>query len=165
MKYTVTLQSLPTNLEELKALPQASLKNPEDTVALTVAALCVYPKDKDASIEMLNYLRGPRPISPMENQFIRDRFMDGRDYIPFSYFKGATPENGYTPDVPYVIEVSDSASQMADTGYKKFDLKSGGADSMRNVTLRLKPSTGEWFLWDQMLLGQIRIPVSQDPWA
>lgn len=165
MKYTVTFQSLPTNLEELKALPQASLKNPEDTVALTVAALCVYSKDKDASIEMLNYLRGPRPISPMENQFIRDRFMDGRDYIPFSYFKGATPENGYTPDVPYVIEVSDSASQMADTGYKKFDLKSGGADSMRNVTLRLKPSTGEWFLWDQMLLGQIRIPVSQDPWA
>jgi hypothetical protein len=33
------------------------------------------------------------------------------------------------------------------------------------VTLRLKPSTGQWFLWDQMLLAGIREPKSKDAWA
>ena len=50
-------------------------------------------------------------------------------------------------------------------GYAKLYLKSSGADSPRPVQLRQKPSSGEWFLWDQMLLSQIREPISADPWA
>ena len=91
MTYQVTFESLPKTLDELKALPQAALTRPEDTAALTIAALCVYPTDPAASIAMLDFLRGPRPLSPMEQQFIRDRFMDGRDYLARSYFDGATP--------------------------------------------------------------------------
>ena len=165
MNYTVTLAKLPLTLEEMKSMPQASLKDPADTVALTVAALCAYPSNPNECYAMLDYLRGPRPLSTMEKQFIRDRFMDGRDYIPRSYFKGAVPDNDYTPNFPYVIEFQDSVSPIAEEGYKKFDLKSGGADSMRPVMLRAKPSTGEWFLWDQILLGQIRVPKSKDAWA
>ena len=44
-------------------------------------------------------------------------------------------------------------------------LKSGGADTERQITLRKKVSTGEWFLWGQNLLVGIREPKSQDPWA
>jgi len=165
MKYRVTLQTLPKTPEELKAMPEAALKKPEETAALTVAALCAYPQDPEACCAMLDFLRGPRPLSGMEKQFLRDRFLDGRDYIPRSYFEGATPENGYTPNVPYTVELSDSAAQFAESGYKRFDVRSGGADSPRQITLRLKPSTGEWFLWEQMLLVQIRVPKSEDPWA
>ncbi len=165
MEYKITWNSLPQNLEELKALPEAALKTPEGTAALTIAALCVYPRDKEECHRMLDFLRGPRPLSPMDKQFIRDRFMDGKDYIPRSYFKGATPQNDYTPDVPYVIELEDSKAPMADQGYKILLVRSGGADSARSITLRNKPSTGEWFLWDQMLLAGIRVPVSQDAWA
>ena len=165
MTYTITFDQLPQTLEQMQALPQADLKKPEEVAALTIAALCVYPADKAESIRMLNFLRGPRPLSPMEEQFIRDRFMDGRDYIPRSYFKGAVPENEYTPSQPYTIELSDSHAQIAEEGYRRFDVKSGGADSARPITLRNKPSTGEWFLWEQMLLAQIRVPVSADPWA
>ena len=165
MKYQITWNELPKNLEALKALPEANLKTPEGTAALTVAALAVYPTDHEECYRMLNYLRGPRPLSTMEQQFIRDRFMDGKDYLPKSYFKGATPANNYTPEGPYVIELSESAALFAEEGYKRFDIRSGGADSPRQVTLRLKPSTGEWFLWDQTLLVGIRVPVSQDPWA
>lgn len=91
--------------------------------------------------------------------------MDGKDYLVKSYFKGATPANNYTPDVPYVLEFSDNVASFAEEGYKRLDIRSGGADTPRQVTLRLKPSTGEWFLWDQVLLVGIRMPVSQDPWA
>ncbi|MBP3203999.1 MAG: hypothetical protein IJ147_11700 [Lachnospiraceae bacterium] len=165
MDHRITWNSLPKNLAELKALPEADLKTPEGTAALAIAALCVYPQDKEECYRMLDFLRGPRPMSPMDKQFIRDRFMDGKDYIPRSYFKGATPQNNYTPDQPYVIELKDSAAPMADQGYKILLAHSGGADSDRSITLRNKPSTGEWFLWDQMLLAGIRIPVSQDDWA
>ena len=164
MAYEISWESLPKNLEELKSLPQAGLNSPEKTAALTVAALCVFPRDREECYRMLDYLRGPRPLSPMDKQFIRDRFMDA-DYVPRSYFRGATPENNYEPEKPYTILFTDSAAQTAEEGYKILLAKSGGADSPRQITLRLKPSTGEWFLWEQMLLAGIRVPESQDPWA
>ncbi len=165
MEYTVTLSSLPATLDALKAMPGADLKRPEDTAALTVAALCAYPANHEACYEMLNYLRGPRPLSPAEKQLIRDRFLDGKDYLPWSYFAGAVPENDYRPTLPLTVHLTDSASPIAEEGYKKLDIRSGGADSPRSVMLRLKPSTGEWFLWEQTLLVGIRIPKSQDVWA
>ncbi len=165
MEYNVTFQKLPADAEELKALPEGKLQKPEYTAALTVAALARYAEDKEASFAMLNYLRGPRELSPMEKQFISDRFMDGKDYIPRSYFAGAAPDNSYQPSLPYTVHMKDSAAPIAEEGYRILALTSGGADSPRTVTLRLKPSTGEWFLWEQTLLVGIREPKSQDPWA
>lgn len=165
MEYKIVFDKLPADLEEMKAMPQAELKTPADCAALTVAALCAFPASPEKCYEMLDYLRGPRPLSPMEKQFIRDRFMDGLDYIPRSYFAGSVPENDYRPSEPLTIIMTDNAGPVADPGYKRLSLKSGGADSLRIVTLRNKPSTGQWFLWDQMLLGGIRIPKSQDEWA
>ena len=31
--------------------------------------------------------------------------------------------------------------------------------------MRTKPGTGEWFMNQQMLLADIRVPQSADPWA
>lgn len=165
MEYKVLFEKLPENLAEMKALPQAAMKTPQDTAALTIAALCVYPFNKEDCYAMLDFLRGPRPLSVMEKQFIRDRFMDGVDYVPRSYFRGATPDNDYTPDMPFTLVLKESAAQIAEEGYCRLMLKSGGADSERPITLRLKPSTGEWFLWEQMLLAGIRTPKSRDEWA
>ena len=164
MQYQITWNQLPKNLEELQALPQADLKTPEGTAALAVAAFAVYPTNPEECFRMLNYLRGPRPLSMYDQQFIKDRFRDA-NYLVQSYFKGATPANNYTPSVPFVLEFSDSAAQFAEDGYKRLDIRSGGADSPRQITLRLKPSTGQWFLWEQYILVGIRVPVSQDPWA
>ena len=41
-KKTVVFQEMPETLEQMKALPEASMKDPLDVAALTVAALCVY---------------------------------------------------------------------------------------------------------------------------
>lgn len=164
--YTVTLSCIPANLAELKAMPEGALKEPEHAAALTIAALCMYPIDKEASFEMLSYLHGPRGLSVSDKQLIQDRFRD-KDYVPRSYFVGATPDNNYEPSEPYTIKFFENpyARQNIDEGYLTLQVESGGADSPRQIRLRTKPSTGEWFLWEQFILSDIRPPKSADPWA
>ena len=164
VSYTVVLPQLPVNLAQLQAMPEASLQKPEHTAALTVAALCIYPVNKDAALEMLNYLQGPRGVTPYDKQFLADRFRD-KDYVPRSYFAGATPQNDYEPSEPYTITVFENPYSRGQDGYLTLHIRSGGADSPRQVKLRNKPSTGQWFLWEQFLLADIRQPVSADPWA
>ena len=166
VSYTVSFPQLPVNLAQLQAMPEGALRRPEHTAALTVAALCIYPVNKDAALEMLNYLQGPRGVTPYDKQFLADRFRD-KDYVPRSYFAGATPQNNYEPSEPYTITVFEnpySRSQIGE-GYLTLHVCSGGADSPRQIKLRNKPSTGQWFLWEQFLLSDIRKPVSADPWA
>lgn len=164
-KETFTFESLPKNLEELKALPEATMDDSFKTAALTLCALCAYAEDREAGTEMLNFLRGPRPMSPADIAFLNDRFMDGKHYIPRSYFNGATPENEYTPATPYTVKViSNQYSSLEGGNYMKLLLSSGGADSPRSVTLR-KTGGGTWYLWEQHLLSDIRIPKSKDDWA
>ena len=159
----VTFTSLPETLEGFKSLPQAALQSPFDTAAMTVLALCFYPQDKELCYQMLEFLKGPGTLSPYERQFIRDRFMDS-DYVPRSYFKGATPQNDYLPSQPYTITVSENPYSYQNQGYAKLFIRSGGADSPREVLLRLAKD-GKWYLWEQFLLVGIRPPESTNPWA
>ena len=163
---TIVFQEMPETLEQMMALPEAKMKDPFDVAALTVAALCVWPSNKDESIRMLNFLKGPQPLSPMQISFITDRFRDA-DYVPRSYLKGATPQNNYMPQRPYSVEIYEGAHSR-DTfsqGYLKLFLNSGGADNPREIQLRTKPSTGDWFLWEQFILVGIRVPDAANPWA
>ena len=120
---TITLPYIPRNINELMALPGAQLKDEFEVAALCVAVLCNWENDRNATIEMLNFLRGPRPLSPMDQQFLRDR-LAGKQYKTYSFFHGATV-----------------------------------------VSLRKKPSTGQWFIWEIFFLSDIRTPAAQDPWA
>lgn len=163
-RQTITFQALPQNLSQLKNLPQAAMRSPFETAALFVAIMCAYPNDPGVALEMLDFIKGPRPLSMHEKQFIADR-MRGKPYIAFSYFEGATPANNYTPVAPLRVTVSENPYSYQDAGYAKLFLQSGGADSPRPIVLRNKPSTGEWFLWEQLLLADIRKPVAQDEWA
>ena len=162
-KQTFTFTSLPESLAQMQALPEAALSDPFQTAALTVCALCVYAADKDIGTEMLNWLRGPRPLSPYDISFLNDRFRDGH-HVPFSYFAGATPDNDYTPSQPFTLTIEAGPYADANPGYKKLFVRSGGADNPREIILRMK-GDGTWLLWDQMILVGIRAPKSADPWA
>ena len=159
----ITFGSLPETFESFKALPESAQDTPFKTAALTVLAFCYYPENKDLSIQMLDFLRGPRPLSVMDKQFIADRFRD-KDYVPRSYFDGATPENNYQPSEPYTITVSENPYSYQNEGYATLYVTSGGADSPRSVQLRLAKD-GKWYLWEQYLLADIRKPESENPWA
>ena len=159
-----TFTALPTNLAELQALPEASLDSAFKTTALTIAVLCAYEKDPDACIEMLNFLKGPAEVSTYEKGFIKER-LNGKFYKTFSFFEGATPQNGYKPNSPYVIKVSENPYSFDEENWAPLYVTSGGADNPRPIKLRKKPSTGQWFLNDIQCLADIRIPVEEDPWA
>jgi hypothetical protein len=159
----ITFYDLPETLEAFKVMAEAKQDTPFGTAALTVLAFCVYPKNKELSLQMLDILRGPRPLSVMDKQFIADRFRD-KDYVPRSYFEGATPQNDYQSVEPYTIAVSENPYSYQNEGYATVYVTSGGADSPRSVQLRLAKD-GKWYLWEQYLLADIRKPESENPWA
>ena len=161
---TITFDKLPANLDELKAMPQASLNEPEYTAALFLAVMMHYPVNKDETYEMLEFLKGPYGLSTFEKQFLADRMADGQEYVVRSFFNGTSPENDYTPTMPYTVETERGFDQEID-GRMKIFISSSGADSKRHILLRHKPSTNQWFIEDQMLLAMIRAPKSSDPWA
>ena len=162
-KETFTFTCLPESLSELQALPEAALDTPFRTAALTVCALCAYVADKNTGIRMLNWLRGPRPLSNFEISFLDDRIRDGKLYVPFSYFAGAVPENDYMPTQPFTLNVESNPTSDDAQGYFKVTLRSGGADSPRSIQLR-QHGDGRWLLWEQYLMPDIRPPKSRDPW-
>ena len=161
---TITFNKLPDNLNELKAMPEASLSEPEYTAALFVAVMMHYSVNKEETYEMLEFLKGPYGLSTYEKQFLADRMAGGQEYVVRSFFNGTSPDNDYTPSMPYTIETERGYEQELD-GRMKIFLRSSGADTKRHILLRHKPSTNQWFVEDQMLLAMIRTPKSQDPWA
>lgn len=162
MERTFSFDRLPQTVDELRRMPEFALSDPFMTAALTVCALCRYEKDPDAAVAMLNELRGPRPLSVFEIQFLEDR-LAGKGYKPFSFFLGAEPSNNYTPTLPYTIVIRDDPYSYTNEGYARLQLRSFGADNPRPVTLRRKGA--QWMLWEQMLLSDIRTPAKDDPWA
>lgn len=160
---TFTFAALPESLALMQALPEAALEDPFQTAALTVCALCAYAADKSIGTKMLNWLRGPRPLSPHDLSFLNDRFREGY-HVPFSYFAGAVPENDYTPRQPFTLTIQEGPYANVNPGYKKLHIRSGGADSPREIVLR-QTAEGRWCLWDQFLMVSIRQPKSQNPWA
>ncbi|NLV99377.1 MAG: hypothetical protein GX034_06235 [Clostridiaceae bacterium] len=161
---TFKFTDLPLNLEELKTLAEADLSSPFKTAALTILALCRYEDSPEDAVEMLNFLKGPQALSNYDLQFLRDR-LSGKGYKPYSFLEGAAPENNYKAEQPYQISIFDGPYSYKDQGYAKLLLRSSGADSPREILLREKPSSGEWFLWEQYLLSDIRAPQAEDPWA
>ena len=95
----VVFNSLPESYEQFISLPQASMSTPFQTAAMAVLAFCFYPNDKEVCYKMIDFLRGPRPMNGADKQFIADRFR-AKDYVPRSYFAGATPSNDYQPVAP-----------------------------------------------------------------
>lgn len=155
-------ENVPDTYDGFAALLRGGLTEPERTAGLLLLALNLYTKDANAGIRAMDGLRGPRPMTPYDAQFLRDRLRD-KPYLPLAYFEGASPKNGYVPSLPPVLDaVRDT--QPAPSGYIKLFLKTAGADTPRPVTLRQKGA--DWFAWEysSILLG-IRIPESQDPWA
>ncbi len=161
---TFTFEKLPKNQEELTSFKEASLDTPFKTAALALCALTNFANSPEDTFAMLDFLKGPEPVSPYEKQFIKDR-LAGKEYKVMSFFAGATPENGYKASVPYSISVSDNPHSYAEENWATLYVKSSGADSERPIKLRKKPSTGQWFINDIQCLSDIRVPVSEDPWA
>ena len=163
-KETFTFSSIPANADQLKAFPEASLDTPFKTAALAMAAFLEYAEDPDAVMAMLDFLKGPESVSAYEKQFFKDR-LKGKEYKTGSFFEGASAANNYTPSKPYRITISDNAYSYSSEGYAVMLVHSAGADSDRQIKLRKKSSTGQWFINEMQCFADIRTPAAADPWA
>lgn len=87
----------------------------------------------------MNLLRGPRPMTPYDGQFLRDR-LRGKEYLTTAYFAGATPQNSYTPTQPYVLNVlPDPRPQDIEPGYLRLLISTPGADAPRPTSYGRSP--------------------------
>ena len=159
-----TFDTLPSNVEELKVLPEAKLDTAFKTTALVILALNRYDANPADAVAMLNFLRGPEDFNGKEQSFLKDR-LENKGYKARSFLGGATADNNYTPNKPYTVDVSENPYSFDEENWATMYVTSGGADNPRPIKLRKKPSTGEWFLNDIQCLADIRLPTSEDPWA
>jgi len=164
----VKFEKIFDNKGELETIDRT---NPYNVVSAVIHTFTNYEVNNDGKFyEMLQFLMGDfQPISGIMKQNIKDRMLQNNKY-PFigkSYFNGSTPENDYTPSVPYEIEVIENMYTDQNEGYKRLFLKSGGADSPRPVTVRLAKD-GNYYLWSDSFMGllsDIRPIESSNPWA
>ena len=161
---TFTFGTYPRTVEELKALPEATLDSAFKTTALAILALMRYEENRDDAIAMLNYLSGPESLGQRELQFLQDRLKD-KFYKVKSFFEGATVENNYSPNEPLKITVYETPYSFDEENYATMYVVSAGADEKRGVKLRRKPSTNQWFITELQCLGDIRIPAAENAWA
>ena len=161
---TFTFTTIPRSVADLKALPESDLSTPFKTCALTMLVLLNYADDVNATIEMLNFLKGPEPMNAYQISFLKER-LAGKEYVVRSYFEGSSPQNNYIPTEPLKITVFDNPYSYPEAGWATLHMNSTGADSPRQIKCRLKPSTNQWFLVENLALSDIRTPVAADPWA
>ncbi len=156
-------ENLPNNVDELKNLSSHDLTNPHFTAAGFILCLKRYVENVDDAVTMINYLKGPVDLDAHDLSFLKDR-LRGKEYLPDSYFIGAVPDNNYTPNSPFEIEIIDDHTSFKEDGYVKLYIKSGGADSKRPITLRKKGD--EYFVWEySSILLSIVLPKKDDAWA
>ena len=162
---TITYNKIETTLDELKNVDRT---NPYNVVGEFIRVISDY-KDNDF-YNKIQFLQGDfQPMTEIMKQNIKDRMTqnDKYNFIGKSYFKGATPDNDYTPSNPYEIEVFENPYTDENEGYKKLFVRSGGADSERPITLRLAKD-GNYYVWSDSFMGllsDIRQPESSNPWA
>ena len=155
---------------------KSNLESLDRSNAANVAAAVIHVftnydiNNKENFYEMLQFLLGDfQPLSEMMKQNIKDRMMQNNKYqfIGKSYFEGAIPENDYTPNIPYEVEVIENDYSNQNEGYKRLFLKSGGSDNPRPITLRLAKD-GNYYVWSDSFIGllaDIRQCESTNPWA
>ena len=88
----VVIQKIPENLQEFEILA-AKGRQPEHICALFLCALALFDRDKDAGVAAMNLLRGPKPMTPYDCQFLRDR-LRGKVYLPLAYFEAQRRKMG-----------------------------------------------------------------------
>ncbi len=161
---TVNFQKLPSTVQEFEMLVKAGLDKPERTAALFICAIHILSQDRQAGIDAINLLKGPAPLSLRDIAWFKDRIGD-KLYLPMAYFNGSTPENSYTPTMPYTLTfTSDPRPQDCEEGYIRLYIKTPAFDTPRAIKLRQKGS--EWFAWEYsgIMMG-VRTRAKDDPWA
>ena len=167
---TVKVEKMPTTVEEFVELRNKIATTPEGGATMFILALKLQKENPEVGIQCLviatdrsrlqegSVYKGFQLYKPDMNSIKRQ--LTSYPYIVNSYFKGATPENGYTTKTPYVLNFSSNpySGNIADGKFKIF-VKCYGADNPRPIRM-IKNNKGYWKAseWSSMVMG-IKKPV------
>jgi Domain of unknown function (DUF6935) len=166
----VEIKGMPTTVEEFVELRDKIANTPEGGAAMFVIAVKMYNENPEIGEQCL-VIAADRSrlqsgtiykgfsLSKVDMNSIK-RQLGQYPFAPNSYFKGATPENGYKFEFPTQMDFSSNAySGNKDEGKFKVFVKCYGADSPRPVTL-IRNNKGVWKAkeWSSIIMG-MRKPV------
>lgn len=110
----VTINSIPKTYAEFETLYNELSTSLEGTVALELVAMEMYRTNKGVGTRCLKLINTDTNFSTMMRR-LPEIFAEGdsyaRPYLVASYMDGASPDNGYNPDKPYVIRVKRNTAQ------------------------------------------------------
>lgn len=151
-----TFSSVPSTIEEFKALHSQTAVTPEGAAAMVVLAIHIYGKDPILGNQALvvsvltkNRSRSNKPGNldgiDLGNS---DKYLVGQldkyKMLSYGYWKGAEPANGYTPNQPLTVETfTNPYSGEESSGKIKLFVGTKGASSFRPITVE-KDSDGLW---------------------
>lgn len=134
----VSIEKIPTSLEEFQTLQAELGTSPEGCIMLQLVAMEMYRRDRAVGLECLTLNNTETNLSSMTrrlNELYRENDSYARPYLVSACFKGATPANGYNPTKPYTIQLrkdpnkKDERSQMLKGYVKHYQLYSDGYDT------------------------------------
>jgi hypothetical protein len=130
--------ALPQTYKEFKARYQTEATTPQGALKMHFEAIFAYinKETRAEASKMIRYsMYLPMPLEQSRNNvtFVERMKDPGYNFVFRSFAKGTSPENSYSMDPNNfqlnILKIRDSE------GYKKIDLHSSGADSMRTVWL------------------------------
>lgn len=166
----IEIKGMPTTVDEFVKLRNEIANTPEGGAAMFIIALKLFNENPDLGAQCLviSADRGRlqsgttyKGFQLMKNDMDRmKRQLKQYPFIPNSYFKGATPENGYKFNFPTQMDFSSNAySGDKAAGTFKVFVQCYGADSPRPIKL-IRNKKGYWKAteWSSIIMG-IKKPV------
>lgn len=121
---TVTFTNIPADYTEFEAVYTQFLgKTPHGAAAMMPMAMELYRRDRDMGLQCLKLLCYPSNVnsvtSILNTKYGPSKFAPSDDpylqpYLPAAVLKGATPDNGYSPQRPYTVEMKASVNKHQD---------------------------------------------------
>ena len=148
----VTFTNIPSDYDEFEAVYSEFLgRTPYGTAAMIPMAMEIFARDRQAGQKCFELLCYSTNVNPVVSR-LRDKFgaepsdSYGERYLPAAVLKGATAQNGYTPQKPYTVEMDASVNkhqelQITGSGTVMYIYIIGGGwdTEQRQVEIVLEP--------------------------
>jgi hypothetical protein len=161
--HVFSFNELPQNFAEFLALKESMMSSPFQSAACLLLAYCAYRYNPGECFRMLSYLKAPSPLSDVDRSWIETALKEGKDYKPYSYFKGACPNNDYLPEKPFTFVLVAHQKMQDHPAYCTLSIRSNGDNEERIILLRQRKD-GSWASWEDFLLGEVVAPRKDNPW-
>lgn len=128
---TVTFTNVPESYDEFEAVYTQFLGlTPHGTAAMMPMAMEMFRRNSDEGQRCMELLCWPTNVnsvtSQLKNKFTASQHSPQNDpyiqpYLPAAVLKGATPDNAYTPDHPYTVQMRASVNS-----HRELTMSGGG---------------------------------------